>query len=69
MLKNETAINGLITSDQNSSEPTVSRAYRLNAQRLFLTYPQCTIEPTDALNQLTTIIATKNATITDYIIA
>lgn len=43
--------------------------FRLNATNLFLTYPQCAVEPKEALDLLTEILSSKGRTISEYIIA
>lgn len=43
--------------------------FRLDTQQFFLTYSQCNIEPTRALELITEAFASKKRTIEDYIIA
>lgn len=43
--------------------------FRLKGQRLFLTYPQCPIEPSEALEQLEAKVKDMKRSINEYIIA
>lgn len=62
----DTDNNGKTSSTSTTRDQST---FRLNATQLFLTYPQCSLDPTEALQLLTEALKKKKRTISEYLIA